>query len=100
MILHNGGKYNGDESILPKREHHPKAIQFKEIESMEKLSLITNVGCILTIIILAIPFILLAKEYIKDNAIWLALGGICGGTIITNSRIITCFLLQKRCILL
>ena len=46
---------------------------------MEKLSLITNVGCILTIIILAIPFILLAKEYIKDNAIWLALGGICGG---------------------
>ena len=62
MILHNGGKYNGDESILPKREHHPKAIQFKEIESMEKLSLITNVGCIFTIIILAIPFILLAKE--------------------------------------
>ncbi len=79
MILHNAGKYNGDESTLPQRKHHPNAVPFKEIESMKKLSLITNIGCILTIIILAIPFVLLAKEYIKDNKIWLALGGICGG---------------------
>ena len=62
MILHNAGKYNGDESTLPQRKHQPNAVQFKEIENMKKLSLITNVGCILTIIILAIPFILPAKE--------------------------------------
>lgn len=79
MILHNAGKYNGDESTLPQRKHQPNAVQFKEIENMKKLSLITNVGCILTIIILAIPFILPAKGYIRDNSIWLALGGICGG---------------------
>lgn len=78
MILHNAGKYNGDENTLPQREHKPNAVPLKEAESMKQLSLITNVGCILTIIILAIPFILLAKEYIKDNTMWLALGGICG----------------------
>ncbi len=79
MILHNAGKYSGDESTLPQRKHQSNAVPFKEVENMKQLSLITNVGCILSIILLAIPFVLLAKEYIKDNAIWLALGGICGG---------------------
>ena len=79
MILHNAGKYNGDESTLPQREHQPNAVPFKEFGSMKKLSLITNIGGVLTIIILAIPFIVLAKEHIRDNTIWLALGGICGG---------------------
>lgn len=73
MILHNGGKYNGDESTLPQRKHKP------EVEDMKELSLIINGGCILTIVILTIPFILLAKEYIHNTAIWLSLGGICGG---------------------
>lgn len=79
MIFHNAGKYNGDEKTLPQREHHPNAVAFQEVESMKKLSLITNVGCILTMVALAILFILLCKDYIKDNAIYLALGGICGG---------------------
>ena len=79
MILHNAGKYNGDESTLPQREHQSNAVPFKEFGSMKKISVIANIGCILTMLILAIPFILLAKEYIRDNAIWLALGGICGG---------------------
>lgn len=79
MILHNAGKYNGDESTLPQREHQSSAVPFKEFGSMKKISVIANIGCILTMLILAIPFILLAKEYIRDNAIWLALGGICGG---------------------
>ena len=79
MILHNAGKYNGDESTVPQREHQSNAVPFKEFGSMKKISVIANIGCILTMLILAIPFILLAKEYIRDNAIWLALGGICGG---------------------
>ena len=79
MILHNAGKYNGDESTLPQTEHQSNAVPFKEFGSMKKISVIANIGCILTMLILAIPFILLAKEYIRDNAIWLALGGICGG---------------------
>lgn len=79
MILHNGGKYNGDENSLPQREHHSKAVPFKEMKNMKTLSLIANIGCILSMIILAIPFILLSKEYIKESSIWLAFGGICGG---------------------
>ena len=30
MIFHYAGKYNGDESSLPYKEHHPNAIPFKE----------------------------------------------------------------------
>ena len=47
MIFHYAGKYNGDESSLPYKEHHPNATPFKEPEDTKKLSLIANVGCIL-----------------------------------------------------
>ena len=77
MILHNGGKYSGDESSLPQREHAAGAVPFKEAGDMKVLSLICNIGCIALIIILAVPFILLAKKYIPHNAIWMMLGGIC-----------------------
>lgn len=76
MILHYAGKYNGDENTLPQRKHQPNAVPFREVVNMKQLSLITNIGGILTTLILAVPFILLAKD-IKDNKIWLALGGIC-----------------------
>ena len=69
MIFHYAGKYNGDESSLPYKEHHPNATPFKEPEDTKKLSLIANGGCILIMGILAIP----------DNAIWMMIGGICGG---------------------
>ena len=36
-------------------------------------------GCILIMGILAIPFLILGIEYIPDNAIWMMIGGICGG---------------------
>lgn len=95
MILHKGGKYNGDENTLPQREHKPNAVPFKEVESMKKLSLINNVGSILTIIILTIPFIFLSKEYIRDNAIWLALGGICGGLSLPIHELLHAFCYKK-----
>ena len=79
MIFHYAGKYNGDESSLPYKEHHPNATPFKEPEDTKKLSLIANVGCILIMGILAIPFLILGIEYIPDNAIWMMIGGICGG---------------------
>jgi hypothetical protein len=79
MIFHYAGKYNGDESSLPYKEHHPNATPFKEPDDTKKLSLIANVGCILIMGILAIPFLILGIEYIPDNAIWMMIGGICGG---------------------
>jgi hypothetical protein len=44
MIFHYAGKYNGDESSLPYKEHHPNATPFKEPEDTKKLSLIANGG--------------------------------------------------------
>ena len=79
MIFHYAGKYDGDESKLPQKEHHPHAVQFKELEDTKKLSLIANNGCVLTMVLLAIPFLLLGIKYIPDNAIWMMIGGICGG---------------------
>lgn len=77
MIFHYAGKYDGDESKLPYKEHRPNAVPFKEPENMNRLSLIANAGSVLTMIILMIPFMFAAREYILKNTIWLAVGGIC-----------------------
>lgn len=76
MILHYGGKYNGDESTLPQREHHPDAVQFREAESMKQLALIANIGCFLVMLLLAVPFVLLAKAYIRDHTLQLSLAAV------------------------
>ena len=81
MILHNAGKYNGDESTLPHRENPSNAVPFKELDSMEKVSSIANNGALLTIIVLTIPFIILAKEYLKENIIWIFLAIICSNLV-------------------
>lgn len=78
MIFHYAGKYDGNEDSLPHKEHHPNAMPFKEAKDMKNLSLITNIGCIVTMIVLAIPFLILGVKYIPDNAVWMAIGGICG----------------------
>ena len=33
MIFHYAGKYDGDESKLPSKEHHLNAVPFKETEN-------------------------------------------------------------------
>ena len=78
MTLHYGGKYNGDEKSLPQREHHPNAVAFIEAASTKELSLMCNCGCILLMIILAVPFVLLGKEYFHSNRICMILAAICG----------------------
>ena len=79
MIFHYAGKYDGNESSLPYKEHHPNATPFREPKDMKKLSLIGNIGCFITIILLAIPFFVLGIKYIPDNTVWLIIGGICVG---------------------
>ena len=78
MTLHYGGKYNGDEKSLPQKEHHQNAVAFIEAASTKELSLICNCGCILLMIILAVPFVLLGKEYFHGNRIYMILAAICG----------------------
>lgn len=79
MIFHYAGKYDGDESKLPSKEHHPGAVPFKEPKDIKKLSLIANIGCILSMVILTVPFLMIGMRHIPDNAVWLFVGGICGG---------------------
>lgn len=95
MIFHYAGKYNGDESSLPYKEHHPNATPFKEPEDTKKLSLIANVGCILIMGILAIPFLILGIEYIPDNAIWMMIGGICGGLSLLPHELLHAYVIKK-----
>ena len=52
MILHYGGKYDGNENSLPHKDHHPNAVPFREADDMRKMSLIANVGCILIMLLL------------------------------------------------
>ena len=74
MIFHRAGKYNGDESTLPQREHHPNAVPFKEPKSMLLLSIIANAGAFLMIVLMGIPVFLLGREYItRDSSIFLVL---------------------------
>ena len=66
MKFHNAGKYNGDESSLPQREHPEGFVPFKEAQDMKKLSIkqetievcehfrlnpyqLTSVGCMLMV---------------------------------------------------
>lgn len=71
MIFHYAGKYNGDENSLPKREHPENYVPFKEPQSMKQLAIVANVGAALTMILLAVPYILLGRKYILSDSTWI-----------------------------
>ena len=57
MKLHYMGKFNLDPDSLPQVEHKPGAVEFKEADSMKKLSVIANtVACIILVILGAAAF--------------------------------------------
>ena len=57
MKLHYMGKFNLDPDSLPQAEHKPGAVEFKEADSMKKLSVIANtVACIILVILGAAAF--------------------------------------------
>lgn len=57
MKLHYMGKFNLDPDSLPQTEHKPGAVEFKEADSMKKLSIIANtVACIILVILGAAAF--------------------------------------------
>ena len=57
MKLHYMGKFNLDPDSLPQAEHKPGAVEFKEADSMKKLSIIANtVACIILVILGAAAF--------------------------------------------
>lgn len=73
MKFHYAGKYNGDESVLPRREHPEGYIPFKEPQNMKIFNIaITAVSCIILVILLFIVGIRMRASAIEipadDNA--------------------------------
>lgn len=62
MKLKYMGKYSGDESTLPRREHPDGYVPFKEPEH-KKFAVIANVGALIVVIILYIILNFRAGEY-------------------------------------
>ena len=52
MKLHFYGKYNGDESLLPQREHPQGYVAFREPQNMKKFSIIITLASFFTLIIM------------------------------------------------
>lgn len=58
MKLIYKGKYDGNESCLPTRDHPPGAVQFREPDSMKKLAVIANsIALVITILCLALLYL-------------------------------------------
>lgn len=62
MRLHYQGKYNLDPETLPKRNHQPNAVKFKEVSSSKGLAVIANTIGLVLMVILSIPILLVYKN--------------------------------------
>ena len=62
MRLHYQGKYNLDPETLPKRNHQPNAVKFKEVSSSKELAVIANTIGLVLMVILSIPILLVYKN--------------------------------------
>ena len=62
MKLHYQGKYNLDPETLPKRNHQPNAVKFKEVSSSKELAVIANTIGLVLMVILSIPILLVYKN--------------------------------------
>ena len=56
MRLHNAGKYNGDESSLPQREHPEGYVPFREAEDMKKFAVKMNIIAVVLLIFMLLLF--------------------------------------------
>lgn len=66
MKLHIMGNFNGDEESLPKREHEPNAVKFKEPENMENFALLTSIASMIVLVILMLITYLRSKSLEMD----------------------------------
>ncbi len=77
------GKYSGDESTLPQREHPEGYVPYKEPNSMKKLALLLNgISIIVLIFMFWVTYMILSKNGIEINKIdfsycmWVYAGGV------------------------
>ncbi|MDO4623620.1 MAG: DUF3267 domain-containing protein [Eubacteriales bacterium] len=75
MRFHNAGKYDGDESKLPQREHEKNTVPFRE-PSLKQLAVIANIGAFLTIALCCVPVFMRGAGTISSKANALSIGAI------------------------
>ena len=78
MKFHNAGKYNGDESSLPQREHPNGYVPFKEVQDMKKLSIIANTAAILLTLLCVAGWSIYGDLNIfeVDSCLWVGLASL------------------------
>ena len=75
MKLHYAGKYDGDESKLPQREHPKGSVPFKEPEH-KKFALIANGGAVIVAILLFMVVLKVGVSYIRQGSMAFMIGSI------------------------
>lgn len=71
MKFHYMGKFNGDMESLPKREHEPGAVMFKEPDNIEKFSKMMSIFSIIIFAALLIISYFITKVVLLDTWGWL-----------------------------
>ena len=71
MKFHYMGKFDGNMDSLPKREHEPGAVMFKEPDNIEKFSKMMNMFSIIVFAVLITISYLIGKVFLFDLWGWL-----------------------------
>lgn len=95
MKFHNAGKYNGDETSLPQRQHPINSVAFKEFSDMQQLTTYLSIGSIVLIIGLGIPVFLLGKQYLLEQVLYIALACILTIFVIVPHELLHAICFQK-----
>lgn len=74
MRLHYKGKYNLDPKSLPKNEHMPGAVKFKEVEDSAQLGALANKLALVITLVLAVPAVARCFPYRDHLSLQLLLG--------------------------
>ena len=75
MKLHYKGKFNGDAKTLPRNEHKPNAVKFKEFDNPKKQGLVCNAFAIILFIPLVAIYVFRCEEYNNNQ---LLIGAVIG----------------------
>ena len=76
MKLHYMGKFNGDAETLPRGEHKPNAVKFKEFDSPRKQGLVCNALGVLIFAPLFVLYIFRCEEYNNNHLLYGAIIGL------------------------
>lgn len=74
MKLHYMGKYDLDPDSLPRGEHQPGAVPFKEVKDTKQMSLLANGLSLVLMVLLGIGAAVRCRPWLLDNRWQLPLG--------------------------